>query len=76
MGWALEVRSLGNVAKRWVFDATASISKTGDRSVVGPALELLLHSLRQDRSIDIRILGSFLGEFSVKVGRITGVQLW
>lgn len=61
--------------KTGVLDAAASVGQAGDWSVVGKALELVLHRLRQDRALDVRILRRFGREFGIEVGRVQSIGL-
>lgn len=67
--------SAGNAPKRWILYTATSISETSDRTIVGPACELLLHGLREYRSLDVRVGGRLLGEFPVKVRRVKRIGL-
>ena len=67
--------SAGHAPKRWILYTTTSISKTSNRTIVGPACELLLHGLREYRSLDIRVGGRLLGEFPIKVRSVKRIGL-
>lgn len=67
--------SAGNAPKRWILYTATSISETSNRTIVGPACKLLLHGLREYRSLDVRIGGRLLREFSVKVRSVKRIGL-
>ena len=69
------ILSAGNAPKRRILYTATSISEASNRTVVGPACELLLHGLRQYRSLNVRVSGRLLGEFSVKVRSIKRIGL-
>lgn len=58
-----------------VFDTATAIGEAGDWPVVRKALELVLHRLRQDRALDVRILRRLGRELGIKVGRVQGISL-
>lgn len=61
--------------KRRVPHTAASVAQTGNRPVVGEALELVLHGLRQGLVLDERVEGRLVGEDGVKVVGIARVSL-
>lgn len=69
------ILSACNAPKRWIFYTATSISEARNRAIVGPACELLLHCLRQYRSLDVRVRGRLLREFSVKIRSVKGIGL-
>ena len=66
---------LNTAYKGRILDAATCITQSGDRSVVGPSSELLLHSLGEHGSVDIGVSRSFLCELNVKVCVIKGIGL-
>lgn len=69
-------RSTSDTAKRRILHAPARVSKPRNRTVVGPACELLLHRLREHRSIDVRVGGRFRSELTIKVARVQCIELY
>ena len=64
-----------NTAKRGIFYTAPSISEARNRAIVGPACELLLHGLREYRSLDVRVRRRLLRKFSVKVRSVKRIRL-
>ena len=64
-----------NAAERWILYTATSISQARNRAIVGPACKLLLHRLREYRSLDVRVRGRFLRKFSVKVRSVKRIRL-
>lgn len=61
--------------ERRILNAATAVRQAGDRSVVAEALELVLHRLRQDGALNIRVLRSLGRELGIEVGRVKGVGL-
>jgi hypothetical protein len=64
-----------HILKRRILDATSSVTQACNWTVVAPALELLLHGLREHGAFDVRIGWGFGGEFTVKVCSVSLVDL-
>ena len=67
--------SARDAPKRWILYTATSISEARNRAIVGPACELLLHGLRECRSLNVRVRRRLLSKFSVKVRSVKGIGL-
>ena len=67
--------SASDTSERWVLYTATSVSESCNGAIVGPACELLLHGLREYRTLHIRIGGSLLGKFAVEIGCIKCIGL-
>lgn len=61
--------------ERGILNATTAVRQAGDGSVVAEALELVLHRLRQNRALDVRVLRSLGGELGIEVSRVKRISL-
>ena len=67
--------SLLYAIKRRILDTPTGISQPSNRTIVRPTSELLLHGLRQHRTLDVRIFGYFRSEFLVEIGGVSCIDL-
>lgn len=58
-----------------ILHTTARVGQARNGPVVTEALELVLHGLRKDWALDVRVLGRFGGELGVEVGSIESINL-
>lgn len=61
--------------ERRILHTATTIRQPGDRSVVAEALELVLHCLRENGALHVRILGRLRGELWIEVFRVESIGL-
>lgn len=61
--------------KRWVLNTTTGVVKSSNGAVITEAGKLVLHRLRKNWTLDVRILGRLRCEFGIKIGGIQRVNL-
>ena len=67
--------SASDATERRILDTASSIPQPRDWAIVGPTCKLLLHRLREHRSVNVRVGGSLGREFAVKVGCVQCINL-
>jgi hypothetical protein len=61
--------------ERRIPNTAAGVPDASNRTIVAEAGELVLHCLRQNRPLNVRVLRSFRGELGIEIVRVESVDL-